>query len=55
MFTVIKRRDANRIFFARGKLGIEMMYMQSAFTNSKPIVKIQTFLEGHTNANSIAT
>jgi hypothetical protein len=25
---------------ARGKLGIQMMYLKSAFTNSKPIVKI---------------
>jgi hypothetical protein len=40
MFTVIKRRDANRIFFVRGKLEIQMMYLQSAFTNSKSIVKI---------------
>jgi hypothetical protein len=34
-------------FFARGKLGIKMMYLQSVFTNSKPIVKIVKILIGN--------
>jgi hypothetical protein len=30
---------------ARGKLGIQMIYLQSVFTNSKPIVKIRKIIK----------
>jgi hypothetical protein len=29
-----------QFFSVKGKLGIQMIYLQSAFTNLKPIVKI---------------
>jgi hypothetical protein len=30
-------------WFCRGIIGNQMMYLQSGFTNSKPIVKINAF------------
>jgi hypothetical protein len=37
----------------RGRIGIQMMYLKSAFTNSKPIVKKMYLKSAFTNSKPI--